>query len=132
MDKKTAENFDIEDYKKYGNEYDGESLKQKIKNVAVTIGSKVVEQILFLYYLITDEDSPIKPCQKALIMGVLGYFILPVDIIPDFIVGLGYADDAAIIYKLFSIISDELKKPENLSKKYEIDQKVKDYLRNLY
>ena len=32
---------------------------------------------------------------KALIVGVLGYFILPLDAVPDFVPVAGYADDFA-------------------------------------
>ena len=31
--------------------------------------------------------------EKGIIIGALGYFILPIDLIPDFIAGLGYTDD---------------------------------------
>lgn len=34
---------------------------------------------------------------KLFIFGALGYFILPVDVLPDVIAGLGYTDDVAVI-----------------------------------
>lgn len=38
--------------------------------------------------------------EKALIVAALGYFILPLDLIPDFIPIAGYGDDAAVLYGL--------------------------------
>lgn len=50
---------------------------------------------------------------KAKICGALGYFILPIDLIPDFIPVAGYTDDlAAIIWALYAVkknITSEIK-----------------------
>ncbi len=47
----------------------------------------------------SDEDVPWT--QKAIIMAAIGYFASPFDIIPDFIGGKGYADDALVIRLAF-------------------------------
>ncbi len=33
---------------------------------------------------------------RATLFGALAYFILPIDVIPDILLGLGYTDDAAV------------------------------------
>ena len=49
-----------------------------------------------------SPDMPIK--DKAIIMAVLGYFILPTDLIPDMIAVLGFTDDAtALIWALKTV-----------------------------
>lgn len=45
------------------------------------------------------KDSNIK--NVMILAGGLGYFILPADIIPDFIPGIGYYDDTAALYAAF-------------------------------
>lgn len=41
---------------------------------------------------------------KATIVGALGYFSLPLDIIPDLAVGVGYTDDlSALIFTLVQV-----------------------------
>lgn len=51
---------------------------------------------------------------KAIITGALGYFILPLDIIPDIAAGVGYADDlTVVIFALVQValyVDDEIKK----------------------
>ena len=44
------------------------------------------------------------------IIAAIIYFVSPVDFIPDFIAGLGFADDAAIIGFTIKQISDDLEK----------------------
>ena len=39
---------------------------------------------------------------RATLFGALAYFVLPFDIIPDFLLGLGYTDDAAVLLAAFT------------------------------
>jgi uncharacterized membrane protein YkvA (DUF1232 family) len=46
--------------------------------------------------LISALENPETPSpMKALIIGAIGYIVLPIDLIPDVIVGVGYIDDIA-------------------------------------
>ncbi len=54
-----------------------------------------IEDALAAYYCATDGKTPMYV--KAVLMGALAYFIIPSDVIPDFIVGFGYTDDAAVL-----------------------------------
>ena len=47
--------------------------------------------VLLLYYTLQKPEVPKKT--KAVIIGALGYFILPLDLIPDFIPIAGFSDD---------------------------------------
>ena len=44
----------------------------------------------------------------TIVAGVL-YFVIPIDLIPDFIFGLGLADDAAVIGYVFSVVQAEVR-----------------------
>ena len=61
---------------------------------------------------------------KAYIVGALGYFILPIDLVPDLIAGLGYTDDLAVIAILMKHLKD------NLTPEIELraDAKIRDLL----
>ena len=64
----------------YGQHYDNKSLFDKIKSAAGKAGRKLVYHVLLLYYVLTDSAIPLR--HKRLIIGVLGYFILPIDLLP--------------------------------------------------
>ncbi|WP_299397775.1 YkvA family protein [Pelagibius sp.] len=59
------------------------------------------------YYCATDPGTPLRV--KALLMAALAYFILPADIIPDFIAGLGFTDDATVLFTTISLVSGHVK-----------------------
>lgn len=54
------------------------------------------------WYCATDPATPMRV--KAILIGALAYFIMPVDVIPDFILGLGYTDDAAIFWAAWKAV----------------------------
>ena len=53
-----------------------------------------------------DENTPRQ--HKMIIIGALGYFILPIDLIPDFIPIVGFSDDAAAIIACLKTVSDNV------------------------
>lgn len=64
----------------------------KLKNVGKTIGRPLVLNLLILWYAFPDASAS----DKAVIAGAIAYFILPTDLIPDFLPG-GYVDDASVV-----------------------------------
>ena len=97
-----SEKFDLEKVDlndgKYAKEYNEEKFWGKIKNVAKKAGIKVIYYALLLFYALKSNN--VTMAEKALIIAALGYFILPLDLIPDFIPIVGYGDDAAVLYGL--------------------------------
>ena len=83
----------------------------KIRKNIAKIGVKVIYQALLLYYVAQSPNCPAKI--KAGIIGALGYLISPIDLIPDIMPGIGYADDAAAIATAVALaqiyITDEIK-----------------------
>ena len=105
------------DYEKYSDDYSENKFWDKIKEVAKKIGLKTTSYALILYYVLQKKEVPFK--DKMLITGCLGYFILPIDLIPDFIPIAGYTDDVAgmifAIRKCMDYVDDEIK--QNVSNK---------------
>ena len=97
----------VEKFQKY---YSEKGFWNKIKAVAKKASIKALYIALMLYYAL--DFMPIE--KKAIVIGALGYFILPTDFIPDFVVFLGFTDDTTVlflVYKTFTdIINEEVKK----------------------
>jgi len=79
----------------YDKHYSDASFWDKIKSFAAKAGYELIRNALLLYYAMQSPTMPAK--DKAIIVAVLGYFILPTDLIPDLIAVLGFTDDAAAL-----------------------------------
>lgn len=79
---------------KYAGYYNSTALFDKIKLWARKSGVKLVYVVLLLYYSTMDKELPAK--DRLMVLAALGYFILPIDIIPDALPG-GFADDTAAL-----------------------------------
>jgi uncharacterized membrane protein YkvA (DUF1232 family) len=53
------------------------------------------EDAVAAFYCASDPATPL--AVRATLFGALAYFVLPIDAIPDFIPGLGFSDDAALL-----------------------------------
>lgn len=80
---------------KYSKEYSESSFWDKVKKFASKAGSKVIYTALKLYYTMQSPDTP--GWAKAVIIGALGYFIAPIDVIPDPTPVVGFADDLGVL-----------------------------------
>lgn len=96
---------------KYSEHYSKEKLIDKLLKVAKMAGVKVIYTVFLLYYTLLDDTFPSK--DKLIIIGALGYFILPFDFLPDAIPFLGYTDDLlALIFavrKVYMHVTPEIK-----------------------
>lgn len=94
------------DLKKSERYYSQEGLFEKIKKYACTAGKHVIYRSLLLYYALSSPKTSIS--YKGIIIGALGYFISPFDIVPDVIPVFGYADDlAAITLVIAALLNNE-------------------------
>ncbi len=61
------------------------------------------------YFCAVDPATPSKV--KATLFAALAYFVMPFDVIPDFIVGIGFTDDAAVIALALTMVAGHIKEP---------------------
>ena len=109
------------DIEKYQDNYSENKLLSKLSSAAKWAGAKVIYAVLLLYYVLRSPD--ISTADKSKIYGALGYFILPTDLVLDFIPMMGYTDDmAALLWALHTVMN-------NLTP--EIKQQAKDKLADL-
>jgi len=65
-----------------------------------------VEEAVAAYFCATDRDTPLQV--KAILMGALAYFVVPTDMIPDFIAAFGFTDDAAVFYAALRMVAPHI------------------------
>ena len=71
------------------------------------------EHMVAAYYCAFDPATPLKA--KGILIGALAYFIMPFDVVPDLILGLGFTDDMAVLFAAVNMIRTHLK-PEHLAR----------------
>ena len=94
------------DISKYEKDFSVDSLMTKIKDTAKKAGLKAIYMALLLYYAL--ESPTISTMDKAIIYGALGYFICPIDIIPDILPFVGLTDDIAVLAWAFSRVRNNV------------------------
>lgn len=87
----------------YADKFTESDLWDKISTAASAAGSQLLFMVLALFYSL--ETAPAR--DKMMIAGALGYFILPVDILPDLMPG-GYADDLSVLTVVYKSVKDNM------------------------
>ena len=78
---------------------------RKVKRYAGKV--PFLDEALASYYCATDPKTPLQA--KAILMGALAYFVVPVDMMPDFVAWLGFTDDAAVFYAALRTVNAHIK-----------------------
>lgn len=89
--------------KSYENEFSDSSFWDKIVKYAKKAGRNVIEKALWLYYAAQNPQTPV--WAKTIIYGALGYFICPIDAIPDITPIVGYSDDLGVLAAAITTVS---------------------------
>jgi uncharacterized membrane protein YkvA (DUF1232 family) len=77
------------------------SLKRVLRRVPF------IDDLLAVYFCAMDPATPARV--KAVLLGALAYFVMPVDLIPDFVALLGYGDDAAVLYAAIRTVGPHIR-----------------------
>lgn len=112
--------FSLDTAPQYEQHYDEDSFWKKIKHVAAQVGAKVLYPALQLYFMLQAKDVPVKA--KTLIIGALGYLILPTDLVPDFIPALGFTDDITALMVAIRTLNQHLTPEINRQAKEQTDK----------
>ena len=72
---------------------DEQSVLKKARKLAGKL--PFVRDVVASWYATLDPETPTSA--KMVLAATIAYFIMPFDLIPDFIVGIGFTDDAAAI-----------------------------------
>jgi uncharacterized membrane protein YkvA (DUF1232 family) len=65
------------------------------------------DELLAAYYCAIDHQTPGRV--RGVLLAALVYFIMPMDLIPDIILSLGFTDDATVLTAAFAIVGSHIK-----------------------
>ncbi|WEK50632.1 MAG: YkvA family protein [Candidatus Kaistia colombiensis] len=65
------------------------------------------EDVAAAYFCAFDSATPIRV--RATLLGALAYFVLPIDAVPDFLVGIGFADDATVLMTALTLLRGHIR-----------------------
>ena len=68
------------------------------------------DELVAGYFAATDPQTPGRV--RTLLFGALAYFVLPLDMIPDFLAGIGFSDDATVLLATLAMVRAHIK-PEH-------------------
>ena len=94
----------------YEKAYSRESFREKVAAFAPAAGKEVIRKALTLYRCLRDPDTP--TWARARIVGALGYFIFPLDAIPDVVPLTGFSDDLGVLALALATVAFHIK-PEH-------------------
>lgn len=111
----------------YQRHYSSERFIRKLPRFAKIAGRKVLQPALELYFATTDKDTP--AWAKRTIYGALGYLLLPVDVLPDFLPLVGFTDDLGILLAAIAAVATHIKaehklKAHNMMQKWFKDKDI--------
>jgi uncharacterized membrane protein YkvA (DUF1232 family) len=54
-----------------------------------------LDELVAAYFCAIDPNTPTRV--RAILLGALTYFVMPIDAIPDFFIAFGFTDDVAVL-----------------------------------
>lgn len=83
-----------------------------------------VDTLVAAYYCAMDPETPARA--RVILFAALAYFILPLDSIPDFLLGFGLTDDIAVITTAISIARQHITDAHRLAARRFLEQEQQD------
>ena len=77
----------------------------KIRRTAARI--PFAKEAVAAWHAARDPETPFRA--KAMMLAGLGYFVMPVDAIPDVFMGIGFTDDAAVIAAMIALVGSNIR-----------------------
>jgi uncharacterized membrane protein YkvA (DUF1232 family) len=77
------------------------------RKVRKTLGRvPFIDKAMAAYFAAFDAETPKEA--KAILLAALAYFIMPADVIPDVLTGLGFSDDATVLLMAIQAIAPHI------------------------
>lgn len=80
------------------------SFWKKLRRFASAI--PFAEDAVAMHYCALDPATPFRV--RAILLAALGYFVVPTDVIPDILAGVGFTDDASVIAGALALVASHV------------------------
>ena len=89
--------------------------KRKLLPKLLRVAGRIpfADDLASAYYCALDPQTPVKV--KLVLFAALGYFVLPVDAIPDVLTGFGFTDDATVLATALGIVGAHIQEPHRVA-----------------
>jgi len=64
-------------------------------------------ELVAAYYCALDPATP--PRVRAVLLGALAYFVLPLDVVPDLLAGIGFTDDISVLVATLALVQAHIR-----------------------
>lgn len=71
------------------------------------------EDLVAGFYCAIDPDTP--PRVRGILFAALAYFVMPVDIVPDFLAGFGFTDDVTVLLTTLTAVKAHIRPAHRLA-----------------
>ncbi|MFN3833321.1 MAG: YkvA family protein [Allorhizobium sp.] len=96
-----------------GDEQTQQKQEAKVRSRFWPTFKKAARQIPFsrdlvaAFYCATDRETPLRA--RGILLAALGYFVLPIDVVPDMLAVVGFTDDIAVLSTAIALINRHIK-----------------------
>jgi len=77
---------------------------RKLRALAASL--PFAEDLLAAHYCAFDRQTPMQV--RAVLIGAIAYFVVPTDLVPDYIPMIGYTDDAAVLATALNLVATHI------------------------
>lgn len=81
-----------------------------------------IDEVVAAYYCALDPETPASV--RATLLAALAYFVVPFDIVPDFIVGFGFSDDITILVTAITMVRGHIGEQHRTAARIALDRLV--------
>ena len=93
-----------------------------MKKFALKAGKDVLTLVFTLYHCLKDADTP--KWAKTVIIGAIGYFIAPIDALPDITPLIGYTDDLGALAGALAAVAAHVKPSHKKKAKEQVEKLI--------
>jgi uncharacterized membrane protein YkvA (DUF1232 family) len=81
-----------------------------------------IEDVVAAYYAMLDRETPL--AARLTLVAALAYFVTPFDFVPDFILGLGFVDDASVLMAALTAVRGSIKEEHRAAARAALAERV--------